>query len=233
MSNTGASVVTGAFVHDAFPTGAGGLGGGSINWTCTPAGGATCGGGGTGNGTINRTVNMPVGSTITFRTTSGNVSSTTRLTQLTNTATVTVPAGYSDLDPSNNSAPDTDTITQINHVGDLDWTSVNTGGVSGTNWRASVTITVHNASHSPVAGVTVTSSWTGGGTGGGSCTTNASGLCTVSRNGLSRATISSVTYSVANLATAPPDSGYQIALNHDPDSGAQASSGSTITVPRP
>ncbi len=223
VSNTGPNPVTGATVSDTFSSPLSG----TINWTCTTTGGATCGvGGGNGSGNINRTVNMPVGSTITFATTSGSVSSSTTSPTLTNTATVTAPASIDDTNPLNNSATDTTTIQGV-HVGDLDWTSTNT---SATQWSATVTITVHNANHSPVSGVTVLGAWPLL-QGIGSCTTNASGQCSLTRTGRSIANEASVTFAV--LILNPPANGYQFTLNHDPDSGAQASTGTTITAQRP
>ena len=171
---------------------------------------------------------MPVGSTVTFATTSGSVSTSTTAVSLANTATVTAPAGIVDTNPANNSATDTDTINGV-HVGDLDWTSANT---SATQWSSSVTITVHDANHNPVSGTSVAGVWLAlAGAGSGNCTTNALGTCTVTRTGLSRTTQASVTYLVFGLAHAPD--GYQLALNHDPDIGAQASDGLTITAARP
>ena len=230
VSNAGPSAVTGATVNDTFAT-IPGLAG-TINWTCANTGGATCGGTGgnqlTGSGAINRTVNMPSGSTITFTTTSGSVSTTTIAPTLSNTATVTAPAaGYVDTNTGNNSATDTDTINGL-HVGDLDWTSA---VVNATTWSASVTVTVHDSAHAAVSGVAVTGVWLSGGSGGTSCTTNASGQCVLTRTGLSRASSASATLAVANLVLAP--SGYQPTLNHDPDTGTQASNGTTITAARP
>ncbi|MFN8486061.1 MAG: SdrD B-like domain-containing protein [Caldilineaceae bacterium] len=225
VSNNGPNAVTGATVTDNFPTGILGVLSGTINWTCATTGGATCGGGATGSGNINRTVNLPVGGTITFATTSGSVSATTLATSLANTASVTAPAGFVDTNPANNSATDTDTINGL-HVGDLNWTSAN---ASATQWSASVVITVHDVNHNPVSGATVTGGWPL--TNSGTCTTNASGQCTLTRTGLSRSGTASVTFAVLNI-THTPD-GYQITLNHDPDTGAQASNGTTITASRP
>jgi uncharacterized repeat protein (TIGR01451 family) len=221
VANPGPNAVTGATVTDSFPNTLSG----TINWTCTTTGGATCGGGGTGSGNINRTVNLPAGSSVTFTTTSGSVSTSTLQTSLSNTATVGVPASYVDTNTVNNSATDTDTINSV-HVGDLDRSSANT---STTQWSASVTITVHDANHNPVAGATVTGGWPL--LNGGSCTTNASGQCTLTRAGLSRSNTSSVTFAVLSVSHAPDS--YQLTLNHDPDTGAQASNGTTISVPRP
>jgi uncharacterized repeat protein (TIGR01451 family) len=221
VTNAGPNAVSSATVVDTFPSAISG----TINWTCTTSGGATCGGSGTGSGSINRTVSMPVGSTITFATTSGSVSTSAAGTSLSNSATVTASTSYMDTNPANNAATDTDVINGV-HVGDLDWTSANT---NATQWSASVTITVHDSNHNPVANATVTGAWPL--LNSSTCTTNASGQCTLTRTGLSRSSTSSVTFAVLLISHAPD--GYQLSLNHDPDSGAQASNGSTITVTRP
>src|SRR4029078_5919831 len=75
------------------------------------------------------------------------------------------------------------------HVGDLDRAST----MQSNSWTATVTITVHNSSHGPLANAVVSGAWNGGST--GSCTTTASGRCTVSRAGISRNT-GSVTFTV-------------------------------------
>jgi hypothetical protein len=138
---------------------------------------------------------------------------------------VTAPAGIADTNPANNTATDTDTINGI-HVGDLDWTSVNT---SATLWSATVTITVHDANHLAVSGVTVFGGWPLSNF--GTCVTNAAGQCNLTRTGLSRASTTSATFAV--IIMTHPVHGYQISLNHDPDVGAQASNGLTITAQRP
>ncbi|MDH4289778.1 MAG: Ig-like domain-containing protein, partial [Aquincola sp.] len=114
------------------------------------------------------------------------------------------------------------------HVGDLDWTSTNT---SATQWSASVTVTVHGVDHGAVSGAVVTFAWVGGGSGGTSCTTNASGQCTVTRTALSRTNVARVTAAVTNVATAGMF--YTLVDNHDPDAALQNSNGTSITVPRP
>jgi uncharacterized repeat protein (TIGR01451 family) len=229
VTNNGPNAVTGARVRDNFPNILN-----TINWTCVGTGGASCGGPANDNGTINRLVNLPVGSFITFTTASGRLPTDTPAftTTLTNTATVTAPTGYLDTNTANNSATDIDTINGV-HVGDLDWTSANTTGNNGASqWSATVTVTVHDASHNPVTNAAVSGSWvTFSGTGSANCTTNASGQCTVTRSGLNRANLATVTFAVLNLSHAPD--GYQITLNHDPDAGTQASNGTTITVSRP
>lgn len=204
VTNAGSNAVTGALVRDAFPSALSG----TINWTCTTTGGATCGGGAstTGSGTINRTVNMPVGSTITFTTTSGSVSTSTLLTSISNTATVTVPGTYAEQTPADNTATDTTTI-QGYHLAATSATSVNT---STTRWSASVTVTVHDASHNPASNVAVNGGWVSGGSGGTSCTTNGSGQCTLTRTGINRSQ-SGITLTVNGMSSAP--NGYQAGLN--------------------
>jgi uncharacterized repeat protein (TIGR01451 family) len=215
VTNVGPNAVTGATVNDNFP----GVLSGAINWNCTTAGGATCGGGATGSGTINRTLNLPAGSSVTFVTTSGAVSTSTLATTLSNTAGVAVPGGYLDTNPADNSATDSDTINGV-HVGALSGSGANS---SATQWSASVTVTVHDVNHAPVAGAAVGGTWVGLGSGSGSCTTNAAGQCTVTRTGIPRTGVlgAGAIYTVTSLAHAPD--GYQFSLNE----------ASAVTVSRP
>jgi large repetitive protein len=120
--------------------------------------------------------------------------------------------------------------TFFTHVGDLDRSATNT---SSTQWSATVTIAVHNVNHAPVANATVAVSWVGQGTGGGSCITSALGTCQVTRSGISRTGLlgAAVIATVTGVTVAGTD--YVVLDNHDPDSGAQASNGTSITVPRP
>ena len=78
----------------------------SDNWTCIGAGGGVCGAA-SGSGNINdTTVNLPVGASVTYTATANISPSATG--SMSNTATVTA-AG--DIDPANNTATDTDTLT--------------------------------------------------------------------------------------------------------------------------
>jgi hypothetical protein len=106
------------------------------------------------------------------------------------------------------------------HVGDLDGSA--TSGKA--NWTATVTVTVHDAAHNPVAGVTVTGSWTGGTT--SSCVTGVSGTCSLTRSVSRKST--SVAFGVTGLTKAGAT--YAASSNHDPESD---SNGTTITVARP
>jgi uncharacterized repeat protein (TIGR01451 family) len=205
VSNVGTSTVTGATVNDNFPNTLSG----TINWTCASTGGATCGGGAVGSGTVNRTVNMPASSTLTFTTTSGSVSTTTGSATLVNTATVTVPAGYQDTVPANNSATDSDAIPGY-HIAALSGVGSIT---SATQWSASVTITVHDMNHNPVAGVAVSGNWLLAGAANCATPTNALGQCTVTRTGISRTSPlgAASIYTLSSLSLGP--NGYQPSLN--------------------
>lgn len=138
---------------------------------------------------------------------------------------------YRVLDATGASAPVTVSITVLAapppdpiHVGDLDRATSS----SGKTWTARVTIRVHNAAHSAVAGAVVTGSWSNGASGTISCTTTSSGACTVQKNKLSKASIASVTFTVTSVTLA--GSTYTPMANHDPDGD---STGTMITVNRP
>jgi serine protease AprX len=105
------------------------------------------------------------------------------------------------------------------HVGDLD---ASFGGGRGN--VPTITITVHNAEHSSVAGVTVTGSWSSGGT--GSCLTDAAGRCSV--KGKFARKQNSLTFTVTNLSKS--GSVYVPGSNHDPDGD---STGTSITITKP
>jgi hypothetical protein len=110
------------------------------------------------------------------------------------------------------------------HVGDID--GVGTPGI-GSRWSATVTFTVHTSGEAPVAGATVSGSWSNGTSGMESCVTNASGQCSVTRNNI-RGSFSSVTFTVTNVVSA--GNTYNAGSNHDPDG---SSNGTTIVVPEP
>jgi uncharacterized repeat protein (TIGR01451 family) len=199
----------------------------NVSWSCAASSGSSCTGAGTGN--INQTVSLAAGGSMNFTvsaTLSGSASGS-----LVNTATVTN-IGTADPNAANNSATDTDSIsssTPNKHIGDLDWTSNNS--FFG-NWIATVTVTVHNVSHNPVQNATVSGTWSGGGLFGTSCTTNSSGTCTLTRTTIPGSQ-SSNTFNVTNITGASSQGAYAAANNHDPDSGAQASSGTSITASHP
>jgi uncharacterized repeat protein (TIGR01451 family) len=101
ISNAGPNPVTGVTVSDTVPVSL--L---SPTWTCVPAGGASCGTP-SGSGSISESVNLPVGGTVAYAL-SGTVSASPA--SLSNTATASLPAGFRDPDPADNSATDTDVL---------------------------------------------------------------------------------------------------------------------------
>lgn len=117
-------------------------------------------------------------------------------------------------------ASSTPAATNTMHIGDLDRASA----ASGSKWNATVTIQVHNASEGVVAGATVTGKWTNGASGTVTCVTNSSGVCTITKTGLSSNTLS-VTFTVNNITRSSMT--YRSASNHDPDAD---SSGTVIIV---
>jgi uncharacterized repeat protein (TIGR01451 family) len=98
--NSGPEAVTGATVTDNFPASVTG-----VLWSCTATGGGSCPSSGSGN--INATVNLPVGASVTFS--ANGILDPAASGTLSNTASVTS-TGSVDLDPSDNSATDVDTI---------------------------------------------------------------------------------------------------------------------------
>ncbi|WP_137892246.1 S8 family serine peptidase [Ramlibacter sp. 2FC] len=83
------------------------------------------------------------------------------------------------------------------HVGSLT-TTVRTVGKTG--WTATVTISVHDTSHSAVPNAGVSGVWSGNYSGNSSCTTNSKGQCSVSSGTVPRR--GSVTFTVSNLTGA-------------------------------
>ena len=67
-------------------------------------------------------------------------------------------------------------------------------------WNANVTITVRNNANALVSGAVVTGSWSAGASGSTSCTTNASGQCTVSKLNVASGT-AGVTWSVGSISS--------------------------------
>jgi len=114
------------------------------------------------------------------------------------------------------------TLTQPGvHVSDLDGTSTNVAG----SWKATATIAVHDDSHRPLTNATVSGSWSTGGT--GTCTTDGSDRCAVSKSGIPKKT-TSVTFTITSVARAAVV--YKPGDNHDPDGD---SNGTAITITKP
>jgi uncharacterized repeat protein (TIGR01451 family) len=100
-TNSGPSDVPGATVADSFPAEL--LG---VSWTCVAAGGASCTGSGAGD--IADTVDLPVGGAATYTATATLDPAASGI--LVNTATIQCPGGVIELDPTDNTATDTDDI---------------------------------------------------------------------------------------------------------------------------
>ncbi len=109
------------------------------------------------------------------------------------------------------------------HISDLDASSSR----QLTRWTARVTVTVRSAGNQVLSGVTVTATWSAGANGTVSCTTNNSGICTLSKSNLSLTT-ASVTFKVTRLTKTGWI--YQPTANQDPEGD---SNGTDIIVTRP
>jgi hypothetical protein len=108
------------------------------------------------------------------------------------------------------------------HVGDLDGTA----NVMGKNWEVGVAIAVHDQDHNPVCDATVSGLWSGEYVGTGSCTTDASGRCSVTSSKMKSGT--SLTFTVGGVTHTSLD--YQPLENHDLDGD---SDGTRIAVYKP
>ncbi|MEM1082279.1 MAG: hypothetical protein AAGH65_11920, partial [Pseudomonadota bacterium] len=101
VTNPGPSDVTQATVTDTPPVRLG-----NVTWTCTPDAGAACAP--SGSVAINELVNLPEGSSVTFALDATLLD--TLNDPITNTASVTTPAGVFELDTANNTDSDTDAV---------------------------------------------------------------------------------------------------------------------------
>jgi PKD repeat protein len=80
-------------------------------------------------------------------------------------------------------------------------------------WDAIVTITVHDQNHLPLANAEVTGSWSDGATGSMSCTTDATGQCSITKGNL-KSSVGSVTFTVDDVLHTTYS--YNPSDNHDP-----------------
>jgi uncharacterized repeat protein (TIGR01451 family) len=171
ITNNGPNNVTGAAITDSKPVQV-------TTWgwcvaPCTPVVNTS--------GNLGATVNLNSGSSVTYMILANIDPAATG--NLVNTATVSVPAGYTDTVPGNNSATDTNILAAS---ADLQITKTD----NATHYVADATktyiITVTNAGPANVTGATVTdalaanpniasAAWTCLGTNGGTCTSNGSG----------------------------------------------------------
>src|SRR5881409_1510884 len=130
---------------------------------------------------------------------------------------------------TNNQASTTVTVnspSNVIHIGNLD--SMTTR--SGSQWSATVEITVHDADHNPLNGATVVGHWSVLGLNSNTCTTGdlgGNGTCIVPFPSLKKSVLS-VNLTVVSVTM--PGRTYDRTLNHDPDGD---SNGTTIRVNRP
>ena len=143
--------------------------------------------------------------------------------------TLTGAHGFADENTPNNERSTTTTVNSPSvgiHIGDLDGFPMR----GASSWAATVDITVHDANHQPLNGVTVVGRWSRSGLNSNTCTTGeggGNGTCIVLFPSISlgasqiRFTVSSATRTGFT---------YESAANHDPDGD---SNGTAIIVRRP
>jgi len=201
VSNPGPRAVSEARVVDAFPAVIE-----DVSWTCSVAGEGRCLPE-SGNGSISILVDLSPGGSATL-VASGTVSATATGV-LENTASVGLPVVFTDLNPADNTATDTDAILART---DLSLTKTDERDSASPGDAISYTITVSNAGPNPVSGVTVSDTappdltgvtWTCAPAGAASCTPSGSGDIADS---VSLPVGSSVTYTLDGTLSATPAS---------------------------
>ena len=144
VANAGPSDVAGARVVDAIPAALG-----SVSWTCTSGGGGAACGSPSGTGSIDELVDLPVGTNLTFTVDAVVVAGNG---DITNTATVDVPAGVAEVAPGDNAATD---VTSINAFGNLTVTKTDGQTTAVPGSTTGYTIFVTNSGPSAAFGVRV------------------------------------------------------------------------------
>lgn len=145
VRNHGPSHASEALVSDDFPPEL--L---NVSWTCTATTGSSCAPGAAGNGDLARTVSIAAGGTVTYTVTAQVDPAATG--SLSNTATVTAPAGVPDPVTGNDTATDTDPLTPTADVG-VALTSPAPDAVPGTD--VTYRLVVSNPGPSRATAVTV------------------------------------------------------------------------------
>ena len=107
VANLSAVEVSGATLTDTLPAT---LDAGTASWTCSGSGGAVCPNA-SGTGNISETIDLPIGGMLSYELTATVLA--TEGNTVTNTATVTLPTGLTDINPANNSATDSDPVAQF------------------------------------------------------------------------------------------------------------------------
>jgi uncharacterized repeat protein (TIGR01451 family) len=193
-SNAGPQAMIDAVVTDTFPADLT-----NVSWTCVASSGSACGSP-SGTGDINETVDLLVGGTATFTVTT-TVSATPGPT-IVNTATITVPPGTADPDPTNNSATDTDNLVGATPVA----LAVDTGGngVYEPNEIAVVAPTWANSGPTALALTGTLSNHTGPGGATYTIPDAAADYGTIAVSGQASCTATGNCYSVSNTVTTRP-----------------------------
>ncbi len=143
--------------------------------------------------------------------------------------TLTASHDYVDGNPGNDSRSTVVTVNQVptpgagTHIGDLDPFRSS----EGSTWTAYVILQVHDATHNPVEGATVTGTWTGPGLSVDECVTDYAGECLMLST-LIRKRVGAVTFTVADVVYGTLT--YEPGSNHDPDGD---SDGTSITIRKP
>lgn len=106
------------------------------SWTCATTSPAASCGAASGTGVINDTVNLGASGAVTYTQTC-TAATVSAATSVSNTATATVPAGFIDTTPGNNSATDTDTLVRR-----VNASVTKTDGVTIVNPGTTVTYTI-------------------------------------------------------------------------------------------
>ena len=147
VSNDGPDTVTGASVSDLLPAGVD-----AATWTATSSsGGGSVSGASSGIGALATTVDLPAGASVTFSFT--NQISPLATGTITNTATVSPPAGVTDSNPANNSATDTDSLTP---QADLAIAKIVSNSTPNVGDQITFTVTVSNTGPDAATAVQVT-----------------------------------------------------------------------------
>ncbi len=143
--------------------------------------------------------------------------------------TLTAAHAFADENSANNERSTTTTVNPPSvgiHIGDLDGFPMR----SASSWSATVDITVHDANHQPLNGVTVVGRWSRSGLNSNTCTTGeggGNGTCIVLFPSISLGA-SQIRFTVSSATRAGFT--YESAANHDPDGD---SNGTAIIVRRP
>ncbi|NVN97957.1 MAG: DUF11 domain-containing protein, partial [Geobacteraceae bacterium] len=145
VTNNGPSDVTGAAVRDNVPSLVT-----AVTWTCTGSSGGTCANAsGIGN-RLDETADLLVGGSVTY-VVSGTVDPSASGV-ITNTATVTAPAGFTDITQSNNSS----SVSHETAFADLAVTaSIPSGGSTLVNYGSDITFHVALANNGPLTATNV------------------------------------------------------------------------------